>query len=199
MYRSDLEYDIVKGDLIGSIPKYGKVEIRGCWSGGRGGAIKDGKLNEKVWDKCLVNNPIYSIWKKGSRKYGQIGIGGPLPAGYYTVTPHKTTAFKLVLTPMSGTKMFGRSAMQIHGRGERGSDGCIVVPQNKFSELRNIYQFLLDNSFMEYSDYVTNWQQRKNFNLNNIIPTLRVVEGLMTNHHKNCSPFKNSFFESLLT
>ena len=61
---------------------------------------------------------------------------GPLPAGMYTITDvyddPKRGDHTCTLTPMPGTKLYGRSGFLIHGdtatESHDASDGCIVAP-----------------------------------------------------------------------
>jgi hypothetical protein len=85
-------------------------------SGGRAGTKTPGAENEG-----LANNPYLSWVKKGPNP-----IGGPLPCGSYTLRlrPSKTNWIDLI--PENPHRMWGRDGFAIHGRGPRGSDGCIV-------------------------------------------------------------------------
>jgi len=114
--RPELTYNIASGLLCGQVDG---TYISACaGSGGRAGTkAKDG-LN---W--WLANNPLATHVKLPADKSHP---GGPLPMGTYRVVLHETTPNWLRLLPLDERQMHGRSGMAIHGRGPRGSDGCIV-------------------------------------------------------------------------
>jgi len=70
---------------------------------------------------------------------------GPLPRGRYRMTyigQHpKMGPIVTRLTPMSGTEMFGRDKMLIHGDNKdlnrTGSSGCIVLPRPARERIRD--------------------------------------------------------------
>jgi hypothetical protein len=112
----DLSYNIATGLLRGRI---GTASISArAGSGGRAGSKSAGALN---W--WLANNPLATHVKLPNDKSH---AGGPLPIGKYRVVPHEKHAEMLRLVPLDSRQMHRRSGMLIHGRGPRGSDGCIV-------------------------------------------------------------------------
>lgn len=112
----DLTYNIASGLLKGMIDGTSISCYAG--SGGRAGSKTPSALN--TW---LANNPFATNVKLPADKSYP---GGPLPMGKYRLTPHESKTNILRLTPVDPSLMFGRSGMLIHGRGPRGSDGCIV-------------------------------------------------------------------------
>jgi hypothetical protein len=113
---ADLTYNIASGMLQGRID--GTSISARAGSGGRAGTKTAGALN---W--WLANNPLATGVKLGK---GSSHPGGPLPMGTYRVVPHERKAEMLRLLPFDAAQMHGRNGMLIHGRGARGSDGCIV-------------------------------------------------------------------------
>jgi hypothetical protein len=112
--QCDLVFNIVECLLVGRI---GKVEISAtAVAGGRAGSKSKG-----VVDFVLANNPFATGVKKQGKK-----PGGPLPLGRYKLVPHEKKANWIRLVPLAGTNLNGRAGFAIHGRGSRGSDGCIV-------------------------------------------------------------------------
>jgi len=85
-------------------------------SGGRAGTKIEGAENTG-----LANNPYLSWVKKGPNP-----IGGPLPCGSYTLRLRASRANWIDLVPENPHLMWSRDGFAIHGRGPRGSDGCIV-------------------------------------------------------------------------
>lgn len=112
----ELMYNISSRLLVGQIDGQSISAYAG--SGGRAGTkTKDG-LN---W--WLANNPLATHVRLPSSKSHP---GGPLPLGIYRMVLHETRHNWLRLLPLDDRQMNGRSGMAIHGRGTRGSDGCIV-------------------------------------------------------------------------
>ncbi|HEX5390656.1 MAG TPA: hypothetical protein VFW67_12900 [Burkholderiaceae bacterium] len=112
----ELTYNIASGHLSGAID--GQHISAYAGSGGRAGTkTKDG-LN---W--WLANNPFATQVKLPANKSHP---GGPLPYGVYSLGLHESRENWLRLVPLDPGSMHGRSGMAIHGRGPRGSDGCIV-------------------------------------------------------------------------
>lgn len=111
---TDLTYNIVEQLLSG--------KIDGTWisahvvSGGRAGSKTAGAVNP-----LLANNP-YATGVKLSRKTP----GGPLILGTYRLRTHESRANWIRLLPAAENHMRGRDGFAIHGRGPRGSDGCLV-------------------------------------------------------------------------
>jgi hypothetical protein len=112
----ELTYNIASGMLQGRIDKTSITTRAG--SGGRAGSKTPGALN---W--WLANNPFATGVKLPKDKHHS---GGPLPMGRYRVVPHEKHPDMLRLLPFDAAQMNGRNGMLIHGRGPRGSDGCIV-------------------------------------------------------------------------
>ncbi|HEX8240418.1 MAG TPA: tlde1 domain-containing protein [Allosphingosinicella sp.] len=114
---ADLTYNIVEMTLTGTLD--GTDFNARAYSGGRAGSKQD-----KVVHPILANNPFgMSIKTKGNY------AGGPLPLGTYTMKTHESRKNWIRLNPVDPSKMLGRDGFAIHGRGPRGSDGCIV-PQD---------------------------------------------------------------------
>jgi hypothetical protein len=113
---AELTYNIASGQLTGRID--GVSISASAGSGGRSGTKTAGALN---W--WLANNPLATGVKLSSDKSRP---GGPLPLGEYKVVLHESRQNWLRLVPLDEAAMHGRSGMAIHGRGPRGSDGCIV-------------------------------------------------------------------------
>jgi len=112
----ELTYNIASGRLTGFVD--GVSISASAGSGGRAGSKTADALN---W--WLANNPLATGIKLSSDKSRP---GGPLPMGEYRVVLHETRQNWLRLIPRNEAAMHGRSGMAIHGRGARGSDGCIV-------------------------------------------------------------------------
>jgi len=112
--HSDLRYNIATGNLTGSLDG---VQISAhAGSGGRAGTKTTGALN---W--WLANNPFAT-----RVKLSEAHPGGPLPMGRYRLVLHESRKNWIRLVPLDPTVMHGRDGFAIHGRGSRGSDGCIV-------------------------------------------------------------------------
>jgi len=125
---SHLKYNIVEVRL------YGKVEDLNidtfAVSGGRAGSKKKGASN---W--LLENN-----WTMTFVKKTKTNSGGPLPLGKYYLKKHESRENWIRLVPLKATDMGNRAGMAIHGRGPRGSDGCIV-PYD-FQVIKNLLKVL---------------------------------------------------------
>ena len=111
---ADLTYNIVEMTLTGNID--GKKFDAKAYSGGRAGSKQKGVVHP-----MLANNPFLT-----SVKLGADNPGGALPIGVYQLKTHESRKNWLRLNPMPGNAMHGRAGFAIHGRGNRGSDGCIV-------------------------------------------------------------------------
>jgi hypothetical protein len=111
---ADLIYNIVEQSLRGGID--------GTWitaravAGGRAGSKSPG-----VVEYLRANNPYATHVKKTSSV-----AGGPLPVSTYTLRTHELRSNWIRLVPVDTAAMRGRTGFAIHGRGRRGSDGCIV-------------------------------------------------------------------------
>ncbi len=110
---SELTYNILECLLTGEID--GTRIHASAVSGGRAGSKTQGAVNP-----LLANNPYLTQVKlSGSTP------GGTLPQGEYRLQTHEKKESWIRLVPLSGN-MKGRAGFAIHGRGKRGSDGCIV-------------------------------------------------------------------------
>lgn len=128
---ADLTYNSVEMKLTGSIDGY-KIDAN-AYSGGRAGSKQRGAVHP-----ILANNPFLTSVKKidGDDK----SIGGTLPLGTYELKTHEKKKNWIRLNPIAGTNLKGRAGFAIHGRGPRGSDGCIV-PED-FHVILSIYALL---------------------------------------------------------
>src|SRR5690606_3754739 len=52
--------------------------------------------------------------------------GGAIPLARFLLQTHETRPNWIRLVPMANENLHGRSGLAIHGRGQRGSEGCIV-------------------------------------------------------------------------
>lgn len=124
---ANLTFYIADGLLIGTAN--GRMFHVDARSGGGGGSRAHPEGNADT------NNP------------GSVGVrttsahrGGPIPPGRYRIsTPSRDPHLGLsaALTPADADQrahMLGRDGFYIHGRGPRGSDGCIV-PMESFADL----------------------------------------------------------------
>ena len=142
----DLYYNIATCRLKGSLD--GKNVDNYAVSGGRAGTKTLGAQN--LW---LSNNVFATNVKLQESKKNEGSSGGPLPQGIYTLLPHEEHENWIRLIPFKTTLpeiringkalkgnnwMQGRSGFAIHGRGPRGSDGCIVIPE--FEVVIKIYK-----------------------------------------------------------
>ena len=111
---TDLVYNIVEELLTGSID--GVSITAQVVSGGRAGSKMKGVVNP-----LLANNPYATgVKKKGTTP------GGPTIMGKYHLKTHESKQKWIRLVPFAENVMHGRAGFAIHGRGNRGSDGCIV-------------------------------------------------------------------------
>ena len=111
---TDLTYNIVEMTLTGFLDGY-RVNDR-AYSGGRAGSKTSGVVNP-----ILANNPFLT-----GVKLSKLNPGGTLPLGACELRTHEKHPNWIRLNPIAGTNLKGRSGFAIHGRGPRGSDGCIV-------------------------------------------------------------------------
>ncbi len=81
----------------------------------------------------LANNPYLTRLKKTGHN-----PGGPIVMGKYRLVPHESRPNWIRLVPYSENVMFGRDGFAIHGRGPRGSDGCIVPTD--FAIVQQLYK-----------------------------------------------------------
>ncbi|MFO1250125.1 MAG: hypothetical protein U1E77_03030 [Inhella sp.] len=114
---NELTYNIQSGRLSGRVD--GVAITASAGSGGRAGSKTAGALN--YW---LANNP-FATHVKLNNKLGS--SGGPLPLGTYALALHESRPNWIRLNPTGKHfDLHGRAGFAIHGRGPRGSDGCIV-------------------------------------------------------------------------
>ena len=125
---TDLVYNIVEQVLVGSLD--GTPISAHVVSGGRAGSKTPGAENP-----FLANNPYATSVKKTART-----PGGPLILGVYTLRTHESTPAWIRLVPRPGNSMKGRDGFAIHGRGPRGSDGCIVPTD--FAAVKLLYSLV---------------------------------------------------------
>ncbi len=124
---ASLTFYIAEGLLVGTAG--GHVWHISAKSGGGGGARGNPQGNADT------DNPG-SVSVKESKGHR----GGPIPPGRYRIgTPatHKGLGYSAALAPYDAAQqahMFGRGGFYIHGRGPKGSDGCIV-PMESFGPL----------------------------------------------------------------
>jgi hypothetical protein len=126
--NTDLVYNIVEQTIAGSID--GVSVVAQAVSGGRAGSKLKGVVNP-----LLANNP----YATGIKKSGAIA-GGPLIMGKYKLKTHESKQNWIRLVPFEENNMHGRDGFAIHGRGKRGSDGCIVPTD--FSVVQLIYSLV---------------------------------------------------------
>jgi hypothetical protein len=138
-----LTYDVANEWLSGKIGNQ-EISLRACSGGGRASKVhpggKPGQLGLASWNTQRKQNDARGI------------RGGPLPVGMYMVQkPAHHPDLKLsaylqqTLTSMlyenpaapTGVAVTKRDGFYIHGRGPKGSDGCIV-PMEKFDELMTL-------------------------------------------------------------
>jgi hypothetical protein len=113
---TDLVYNIVEELLNGRLDGVSITAHAG--SGGRAGSKTKGVANI-----FLAGNPYATGVKKTDKN-----PGGPIPMARYTLRTHEKKNNWIRLLPFSeDAKLLGsRDGFAIHGRGKRGSDGCIV-------------------------------------------------------------------------
>jgi hypothetical protein len=125
-----LTYFIFEGVLIGI---FGSEQIHvTAWSGGGGGA-------KKLQPNENTNNPyMYGLRAVEDKHKQPLVRGGPIPPGswrVYAPGPHK--GFKKVVCVLEPqfTLPNGRGGFLIHSQGDKGSDGCIVLPDEEFDNV----------------------------------------------------------------
>ena len=111
---TDLVFNIVEQLLTGSIDRT-SISAH-VVSGGRAGSKQRGVVN-----LFLANNPYATGVKKTAKT-----PGGPIVLGKYRLKTHESRKYWIRLLPLKENMMHGRDGFAIHGRGQRGSDGCIV-------------------------------------------------------------------------
>ena len=136
MSEADLIFNITEGLLTGSLD--GEYFDSQACSGGRGGS------KEKNAEAYFLKNNPFSTAIKGPddlKKHPKDKrVGGTLPLGLYSLHTHSKKDH-IRVDPLPGTNMQGRNAILIHGRGKRGSDGCIVPAD--FHVVQRLYAVLL--------------------------------------------------------
>jgi hypothetical protein len=118
--KANLTFYVNAGMLSGKLN--GKYISFPVVSGGGGGA-KGRVFGE---DPGAVNNPFRSNQKENAKKKIR---GGSIPSGTYRIgiparQPHLGLAARL--TPLKVPELGTRGGFFIHGRGPKGSDGCLV-------------------------------------------------------------------------
>jgi hypothetical protein len=123
-----LTYYIFEGVLAGFIG--GEMVHLTAWSGGGGGSTRNATQDS-------VNNPYMYALKTVHSKSKKLDVhGGPIPPGRYRIRPpskHKKLGLSCFLEP-AGRLVNNRDGFFIHKQGPHGSDGCVVVPNDKFEE-----------------------------------------------------------------
>lgn len=127
---ADVVFNIAECSLRGKIDDFYISAYAG--SGGRAGSKNSGAVN--YW---IANNPFATGVKLSEKT-----PGGPLPINRYYLLPHEKHINWIRLVPFNKDAMQGRDGMAIHGRGARGSDGCIVPTD--FSVVQKIYKLVLE-------------------------------------------------------
>jgi hypothetical protein len=125
-----LTYYIWEGVLTGI---FGSEQIYvTAWSGGGGGAKK---LNPNE----NTNNPYtYGLKAVEDKKKHPIVRGGPIPPGSWKVEPpgpHKGFKREVCVLDAQFQLPNNRGGFLIHSQGDKGSDGCIVLPDEVFDSV----------------------------------------------------------------
>jgi len=110
-HQPQVVFNIATGRLSGKIGDYSFVGF--AWSGGRGGSKTVGAVHP-----VIVNNPFLTTLKLRGDGVDNPNYAGPLPIGTYVMKNHESKPNWIRLLP--------RNPIAMHGRGRRGSDGCIV-------------------------------------------------------------------------
>jgi hypothetical protein len=158
---NNLTYNIVEARLQGFVNGVLYNEI--ACSGGRAGSKTAGAAHP-----ILSNNPFLTHIKKDA--LGKDSPGGALPLGIYKLIPHESRTNWIRLIPAQYNTMHNRDGFAIHGRGQRGSDGCIV-PENfrvvlelldaaKFRAKKGISPLILEVIAVGDLDYFLNKMDR---------------------------------------
>jgi hypothetical protein len=124
---TDFVYNILEEVLVGSLD--GTSITAHVVSGGRAGSKTKGVVNP-----FLANNPYATHVKEGKTP------GGPVIMGKYRLKTHESKPSWIRLLPFAENAMHGRDGFAIHGRGPRGSDGCIVPTQ--FAVVQLLYSLV---------------------------------------------------------
>jgi len=121
-----LTYYIFEGVLAGTFEREELVVT--AWSGGGGGA-------KKLPITESMNNPYMYGLKAIENKHVR---GGPIPPGPWIVGapgPHKKFKKVVCILEPRFTLPNGRGGFLIHSQGDKGSDGCIVLPDDVFNKV----------------------------------------------------------------
>lgn len=129
----ELAYNIASMRLTGTVDGTAINTI--AYSGGRAGSKTPGAINN-----LIANNPFLTGVKLNEAKKKNGSVGGPLPMGTYTLVLHEKKENFIRLVPKNVTNMHSRSGFLIHGKGVRGSDGCIVP--DEFSIVQALYKLV---------------------------------------------------------
>lgn len=114
MNPTDLTFNILEQRLSGAIDGY--IISASAVSGGRAGSKTKGAVNS-----LLANNPYLT-----GVKLTKDTPGGALPIGRYYLKTHEKKENWIRVLPIGTQGNKKRDGFAIHGRGRRGSDGCIV-------------------------------------------------------------------------
>ena len=119
-----LTYYIFEGLLVGIVN--GKAVTVAAYSGGRGGSYDEDAPTKDA------NNP-YSYAVKEEDNGGVHTSGGPIPPGAYTVKSpdHDAKLGHCARLDPDEKLPNDRGGMAIHGMGPHGSEGCIVILEDK--------------------------------------------------------------------
>lgn len=133
----DLTFNMVEMRLYGCIEYLGTkhyFDSKYVGSGGRAGSTE-----KRAVIPSLANNP-YAIHVKGAEDAkGRITkVGGPIPMGAYTL---KASAKKNRIDLIPDDPKLDRDNLQIHGRGQKGSIGCIVPTD--FDDVIRLYTLVV--------------------------------------------------------
>jgi hypothetical protein len=115
--KASLTYYLFEGVLVGTAN--GTSFHISAGSGGRSGSKQATAV-----DGSVANNPYQT-----PRQYPTHPSGGPLPAGRYRIhkpVPNYKGKGRWATLTLEAGQSYGRGGFAIHGRGPRGSDGCIV-------------------------------------------------------------------------
>lgn len=112
--QTDLTYNLVAERLTGQLDGY-RVDAHAV-SGGRAGSKMPGAVNV-----LLANNPFAT-----GVRLTATNPGGPIPLASFRLKAHESRPNWIRLLPLPGQSLNNRDGFAIHGRGQRGSDGCIV-------------------------------------------------------------------------
>lgn len=132
--KAVLAYDVDGERLTGEIGKKYKADIRAFSGGSRGHQTVAPKVGAAYLhgQAASFSSRFANTAEKKDKKGRYIQRGGPLPPGLYSceyVSHHASFGACIRLHPQDHEVLafYGRSdSFFIHGRGAKGSDGCIV-------------------------------------------------------------------------